>query len=58
MATRNIFRASTPRVLITFESLVGYDIKYIKACDYGHTIAAPNRHSDGEYQIEIVIQKL
>lgn len=40
------------------ESLNGYDIKYIKACDYGHTITDPNRHSDGEYQIEIVIQKL
>ncbi len=40
------------------ESLKEYDIKYIKACDYGHTITDPNRHSDGEYQIEIVIQKI
>ena len=40
------------------ESLSNYDIKYIKACDEGHTITDPNRHSDGEYQIELVIQKL
>ena len=40
------------------ESLKNYDIKYIKACDDGHTIANPLVHSDGEYQIEIVIQKI
>lgn len=39
------------------ESISGYDIKYIKVCDEGHTINNPYRHSDGEYQIEIVIQK-
>lgn len=39
------------------ESLNDYDIKYVKACDEGHTITDPNRHSDGEYQIEMVIQK-
>ena len=35
-----------------------YDIKYIKTCDEGHTINNPLVHSDGEYQIEIVIQKI
>lgn len=39
-------------------ALNGYDIKYIKACDAGHTITDPFVHSDGEYQIEIVIQKI
>ena len=39
-------------------SLDDFDIKYIKACDEGHTITDPLVHSDGEYQIEIVIQKL
>ena len=39
------------------ESLVDYDIKYVKTCDEGHTITNPLIHSDGEYQIEIVIQK-
>lgn len=38
-------------------SLDNYDIKYIKACDEGHTITDPLLHSNGEYQIEIVIQK-
>lgn len=38
-------------------ALTNYDIKYIKACDEGHTITDPLRHSDGEYQIEVVIQK-
>lgn len=40
------------------ESISNYDIKYIKACDEGHTITNPLVHSDGEYQIEVVIQKL
>ncbi|MBQ9480097.1 MAG: class I SAM-dependent methyltransferase, partial [Selenomonadaceae bacterium] len=40
------------------ESLSNYDIKYVKACDEGHTITDPLKHSDGEYQIELVIQKL
>lgn len=39
-------------------ALTGYDIKYIKACDEGHTKTDPRVHSDGEYQIEIVIQKV
>ena len=39
------------------EALEDYDIKYVKACDEGHTITDPSIHSDGEYQIEIVIQK-
>ena len=40
------------------ESLDGYDIKYVKTCDEGHTITDPLVHSDGEYQIEVVIQKV
>ena len=39
-------------------SLENYDIKYVKTCDEGHTITDPLIHSDGEYQIEMVIQKL
>ena len=39
------------------ESLDGYEIQYIKVCDEGHTITDPLKHSDGEYQIEIVIRK-
>lgn len=39
------------------ESLTNYDIKYAKACDEGHTITDPLKHSDGEYQIEVVVQK-
>ena len=39
-------------------ALNNYDIKYIKTCDEGHTITDPLKHSNGEYQIEIVIQKL
>ena len=39
------------------ESLSNYDICYVKACDDGHTITDPLEHSDGEYQIEIVIRK-
>lgn len=30
---------------------------YAKICDSGHTITDPNKHSDGEYSIEVVIQK-
>ncbi len=40
------------------QSLTKYDIKYVKACDYGHTITDPMVHSDGEFQIEMVIQKI
>ena len=39
------------------ESIIDYDIKYIKACDEGHTITDPFIQSDGEYQIEVVLQK-
>ena len=39
-------------------ALTGFDIKYIKACDEGHTITDPLVHSDGEYQIELVLQKM
>jgi SAM-dependent methyltransferase len=37
--------------------LSGQDIVYAKICDDGHTITDPNRHSDGEYSLEIVIRK-
>ena len=57
-----IGRAEPPDTLDICEeiknSLKNYDIKYIKACDEGHTITDPLIHSDGEFQIEIVIQKL
>lgn len=39
------------------ESITDYDIKYVKACDEGWTINDPLVHSNGEYQIELVIQK-
>ena len=41
--------------------LYDYKIIYAKTCDIGHTeenTKNPNIHSDGEYSIEIVIQKL
>lgn len=40
------------------KSLENYEIQYVKACDEGHTITDPLQHSDGEYQIEMVIRKL
>lgn len=40
------------------ESLCGYDIKYVKTCDEGHTIDDPYKHSNGEYQIELVLKKI
>lgn len=39
------------------ESITGYTIIYAKTCDYGHTINDPLIHSDGEYQIEVVVRK-
>lgn len=39
------------------ESLENYQIQYVKICDEGHTISDPLVHSDGEYQIEMVIKK-
>lgn len=57
-----IGRAEPPDTLDIVEeiksALTGYDIKYIKACDEGHTITDPAIHSDGEYQIELVLQKI
>ena len=57
-----IGRAEPPDTLDIVEeiksALKNYDIKYIKTCDEGHTITDPLVHSDGEYQIEIVIQKI
>jgi SAM-dependent methyltransferase len=38
-------------------ALTGYRVIYAKACDEGHTITDPSRHSDGEYSIEAVVQK-
>lgn len=38
-------------------SLSDYEIVYAKECSEGHTITAPEIHSDGEYSIEIVIRK-
>ena len=38
-------------------TLTKYSIVYAKICKEGHTIADPNVHSDGEYSIEIIIQK-
>ena len=57
-----IGRSDPPDTLDIIEeikkSITDYDIKYVKACDEGHTIKDPLIHSDGEYQIEIVLQKL
>lgn len=33
-------------------------IIYAKECSEGHTIIDPNRHSDGEYSFEVVVQKV
>jgi SAM-dependent methyltransferase len=38
-------------------SLVDFEIVYAKECDEGHTITDPETPSDGEYSIELVIQK-
>lgn len=39
-------------------SLSSYDFIYVKKCEEGHTIDDPMIHSDGEYQIEIVLKKI
>ncbi|MDC7279104.1 class I SAM-dependent methyltransferase [Butyrivibrio fibrisolvens] len=39
------------------QSISEYDLIYAKVCDEGHTITDPLIHSDGEYQIEMVIKK-
>lgn len=30
---------------------------YLKVCDEGHTVSDPDRHSNGEYSIELVVRK-
>lgn len=37
-------------------ALDGY-VKHVHVCDEGHTITDPEQHSDGEYSIEVVVQK-
>ncbi|MEW5806425.1 MAG: methyltransferase domain-containing protein [Acidobacteriota bacterium] len=39
-------------------SLKNFRIVYVRECSEGHTITDPRIHSDGEYSIEAVIQKL
>lgn len=34
-----------------------YRLVYAKVCDEGHTITDPDKHSNGEYSIEIVLRK-
>lgn len=38
-------------------TLLDYNIIYAKECSEGHTITDPKKHSNGEYSIEIVVQK-
>lgn len=38
-------------------ALSGFEIVYAKECSEGHTITDPELHSDGEYSIEVVVQK-
>lgn len=38
-------------------SCIGWIIKESKECTEGHTITDPDLHSDGEYSLELVIQK-
>ena len=38
-------------------SLTSHEIVYAKECREGHTITDPEIHSDGEYSIEMVIEK-
>jgi SAM-dependent methyltransferase len=40
------------------DSLENHQIIYCKECSEGHTISDPDRHSDGEFSIEVVIKKL
>lgn len=40
------------------KSLTGYELVYAKECTDGHMITDPERHSDGEYSIEVVLKKL
>jgi len=38
-------------------TLASFEIVYIKECNEGHTVTAPDLPSDGEYSIEAVIKK-
>lgn len=38
-------------------TLTSFEIVYIRECSEGHTVTAPDLHSDGEYSIEAVIRK-
>lgn len=38
-------------------SLNHFTIIYAKVCREGHTVTAPEKHSDGEYSIEVVLRK-
>jgi len=39
-------------------TLSNYEIIYAKECSEGHTVTDPEKHSDGEYSIEVVIKKI
>ena len=39
-------------------SLDRYKIVYIRECSEGHTVTDPDQHSNGEYSIEVVIEKM
>ena len=39
------------------KTLSNYKIVYAKECREGHTIKDPKTHSDGEYSIEVIVQK-
>ncbi len=38
-------------------TLTNYEVIYAKECKEGHTITAPEVHSDGEFSIEVVMRK-
>lgn len=40
------------------KTLDGFDLIYCKTCNEGHTITDPDKHSNGEYSIEIVLRKI
>ena len=40
------------------QTLSGFKLIYEKVCDEGHTIVDPEKHSDGEYSIEVAIKKI
>ena len=40
------------------ECVKDYKVIYSKICDEGFTIKDPKKHSNGEYSIEIIVQKL